>query len=120
MGTSQDAIQFVTPGLQRWAHRVFTVMGGFMAGAGVLTIHVGAIPRAAREGWTWIVLALAGLLTVGTMSLTNFQLDSDFKWVLLIPSLIWVIGLVLLAVSSLMPGTLHNAGDHDEGHRRGS
>ena len=30
-----------------------------------------------------------------TMSLTNFQLNSDFKWLLLIPPLLWVIGLVV-------------------------
>ena len=32
---------------------------------------------------------------VGTMGLTNFQLNSDFKWLLLIPSLLWIIGLVI-------------------------
>lgn len=32
------------------------------------------------------------------MSLTNFQLNSDFKWLLLIPSLLWIIGLVFLIV----------------------
>ena len=75
-------------------HRVFNVMGGFMTGAGVLTILVARNESAGREKWTWILLALAGLFTVGTMSLTNFQLNSDFKWLLLIPSLLWVIGLV--------------------------
>ena len=29
------------------------------------------------------------------MGLTNFQLNSDFKWLLLIPSLLWIIGLVI-------------------------
>jgi hypothetical protein len=32
--------------------------------------------------------ALAGLFTIGTMSLTNFQLNSDFKWLLRILSLL--------------------------------
>jgi hypothetical protein len=53
-----------------------------------------------REKWTWIVLAVAGLFTVGTMSLTNFQLNTDFKWLLLIPSLLWVIGLVFPTIIS--------------------
>ena len=97
IGTSQGEIQSAMPGLERWVHRVFTVMGGFMTGAGVLTISV-AINGAVREKRTWIVLALAGLFTVGTMSLTNFQLNSDFKWLLLTPSLLWIIGLVFLTV----------------------
>lgn len=38
MGTSAGEIQSSIPGLQRWVHRVFTVMGGFITGTGVLTI----------------------------------------------------------------------------------
>jgi hypothetical protein len=72
-------------------------MGGFMTGAGVLTIFVAMTASAVREKWTRIVLALGGLFTVGMMSLTNFQLNSDFKWLLLIPSLLWVIGLVFVS-----------------------
>jgi hypothetical protein len=98
IGTSPGEIQSAMPGLESWLHRVFTVMGGFMTGAGLLTILVAMNASAAREKWTWIVLAVAGLFTVGTMSLTNFQLNSDFKWLLLIPSLLWAIGLVLLRI----------------------
>ncbi len=104
MGTSAGEIQSAVPGLTRWVHRVFTVMGGFMTGAGVLTILAAMNASAVREKWTWIVLALAGLFTVGTMSLTNFQLDSDFKWLLLIPSLLWIIGLVFPTVTSRRDG----------------
>lgn len=104
MGTSAGEIQSAVPCLTRWVHRVFTVMGGFMTGAGVLTILAAMNASAVREKWTWIVLALAGLFTVGTMSLTNFQLDSDFKWLLLIPSLLWIIGLVFPTVTSRRDG----------------
>ncbi len=95
MGISQSAIPSTLPGLERWTNRVFTVMGGFMTGAGLLTISVAMNAPGLRSRWTWIVLGLAGLFTVGTMSLTNFQLASDFKWLLLIPALLWVIGLVI-------------------------
>ena len=95
MGTSLGEIRAATPGLERWLHRVFTVMGGFMTGAGMFTILVAMNLSAAGDKWTWTVLALAGLFTVGTMSLTNFLLNSNFKWLLLIPSLLWIIGLVL-------------------------
>ena len=95
IGSSVGQIRPAMPGLEPWLHHVFTVMGGFMTGAGVLTISVAMNATAAREKWAWLVLPFAGLFTVGLMSLTNFQLDSDFKWLLLIPSLLWVIGLVL-------------------------
>ena len=94
LGASPAEIQSATPGLARWLHRVFTVAGGFMAGAGVLTIAVARNAPHVGDKWTTIALALAGLFTVGTMSLTNLQLDSDFKWALLVPSFFWIIGLV--------------------------
>ena len=104
MGTSPAEVQSAMPGLERWVRRVFGVMGGFMTGAGVLTIVVAMKASVLRQKWTWIVLALAGLFTVGTMSLTNFQLNSDFKWLLLIPSFLWVIGLVFRTVISRSNG----------------
>lgn len=93
MGTSPVEIQSVLPGLERWLQRVFTVMGGFMTGTGLLTLCVALQPVAGREKWTGAVLGLTGLFTVGVMSLTNFQLHSDFKWLLLLPVLLWIIGL---------------------------
>jgi len=94
IGISRDEIQLALPGLARWLHRVFTVMGGFMTAAGLLTIAVAMKESAVREKRTLIVLAVTGLFTVGTMSLTNFQINSDFKWLLLIPFLLWVAGIV--------------------------
>ncbi len=43
------------------------------------------------------MLDCAGLLTVTTMSWTNFVLDSDFKWLLLAPPIAWLFGLVSYA-----------------------
>ena len=97
MGTSASELQSALPGLARWTQRVFTVMGGFMAGAGVLTISVAMNASGVNTRRTWIALALAGLFTVGAMSVTNFQLNSDFKWLLLVPSLLWAVGLGFLA-----------------------
>lgn len=95
MGAVPSEIKSAMPGLELWLKRVFTVMGGFITGAGLLTILAAINTSAMREKRTWIFLALAGLFTVGTMSLTNFQLNSDFKWLLLIPALLWIIGLVV-------------------------
>jgi hypothetical protein len=93
IGSSLVAIQAALPGLARWLGRVFTVMGGFMAAAGVLTVFVALAAVPARTRATGWVLAAAGLLTVALMSATNFALDSDFKWVLLVPAVLWLAGL---------------------------
>lgn len=80
-----DEIRAEVPGLEEWQRNVFTVMGGFMAGAGVLTVVVAVDGEPRRSKWTSWAVALVGLLTVALMRLTNFSLDSDFKWLLLAP-----------------------------------
>ena len=93
MGSSVAQIRTLLPGLEHWLGHVFNVMGGFMAGAGVLTVLVAtALLPEGRKGIA-PVLALAGLATVVTMSWTNFAIDSDFKWVLLARAALWVVGL---------------------------
>jgi len=79
--------------LASWLQNVFAVMGGFIAGCGVLIIFVSvsAIPQYLQG--TSATLSCAGLLTVATMSWTNFGLDSDFKWLLLTPAIAWLLGL---------------------------
>ena len=98
IGTSPADIQSVMPGLAPWLRHVFTVLGGFMTGSGLLTILVATNVAVIRGTWTWFILASTGLVTVGTMSLTNFELDSDFRWLLLAPPLMWIIGLVIRPV----------------------
>ena len=94
MGTTLARIQAAVPGLEDWLQRVFTVMGGFMAGAGVLTVFFAQTALPSRPTGASSALALSGALTVGLMSATNFALHSDFKWVLLVPALVWLAGLL--------------------------
>ncbi len=94
MGTTLAQIRADVPGLEDWLKHVFTVMGGFMAGAGVLTLFVATTVMRPGQGTSW-ALALAGALTVGLMSATNFALHSDFRWVLLVPALVWLAGLAV-------------------------
>ena len=55
-------------------------------------VSVRAVPQCLQG--TGITLGCAGLLTVATMSWTNFELDSDFKWLLFAPAVVWLLGLV--------------------------
>ena len=95
MGTTLEQLRLAAPGLESWLQKVFTVMGGFMAGAGVLTVWVARVAMpAGLQGTSW-ALVLAGVLTVALMSATNFALRSDFRWLLLVPAVVWTTGLVL-------------------------
>jgi hypothetical protein len=99
IGSSLAQVRAALPGLEGWLHRVFAVMGGFIAGAGILTVFMAwvAMP-AGRKGTSWVI-ALTGALTVALMSVTNFALSSDFRWLLLVPVLVWLAGLVLYVAS---------------------
>lgn len=97
IGSSLVQIQSTLPGLGRWLNHVFNVMGGFMAASGVLTAFVAVTAVPARTRGTGIVLLVAGLASVVTMSWTNFAIESNFKVLLAAPAILWVAGLALYA-----------------------
>ena len=90
-------VRAFAPGLLRWLGHVFTVMGGFMAAVGVLTVFVAS--TAPRSTAATVALALAGLLSVILMSAVNFAIASDFRWLLLAPALLWATAAGLLALT---------------------
>lgn len=94
MGTTLAQVQASVPGLERWLDKVFTVMSGFMASAGALTVYVARAAIPARLAGTSWAIAISGALSVALMSATNFALHSDFRWLLLVPALAWLAGLV--------------------------
>ena len=94
LGSNVIQVELLLPQLASWLRNVFTVMGGFIAGCGFLTIFVSVRALPQRLPGTGTALGCVGLLTVATMSWTNFALDSDFKWLLLAPAVAWLLGLV--------------------------
>ena len=94
IGSSLEAIRLAVPGLERWLRHVFNVMGGFMFAAGVMTTLAACRLPARRDLTTFFALAVAGALSVGLMSVTNFLLNSNFRWLLVLPVLLWFAGLV--------------------------
>jgi len=46
------------------------------------------------KGTSWAIAA-TGALTVALMSAINLDLHSDFRWLLLVPALVWIAGFVL-------------------------
>ena len=102
IGASIIQIEGIGPGMMHWLGRVFDVLGGFIFAAGLLTVYVALTSfRTGTGGSAWIA-AVSGLASIGWMAITNFILDSDFKWVLLALTLPWMIALLLLAASHLV------------------
>lgn len=95
MGTSPAAIQAALPGLLIWLRRVFSVMGGHMFAAGLLTFYVALTNFRARVRGAAVTVTLAGLTSMGLMAAVNFIIASDFKWLILSFVLPWALALGL-------------------------
>jgi hypothetical protein len=95
MGASLAQIQASVPGLSIWLRRVFWVMGGYMFATGLLTCHIAVTGFRARSRGAALVAALAGCASIGWMTTVNFIIHSDFRWVLLLFTLTWVLALLL-------------------------
>ena len=91
IGSSLEAMRTAVPGLERWLGHVFDVMGGFMVATGALTL-LAAVNL--RERGTLTAIVVTGVAGVGLMSTTNFLIDSNFRWPLLLPALVWLAGVL--------------------------
>ena len=94
IGSSVVSIRSAVPGLERWLGHVFNVMGGFMIATGAITMLVALRLLARRERGTLIAMSVAGAAGVALMSATNFLLDSNYRWLLLVPALLWFAGIL--------------------------
>ena len=95
MGATIGQIQTALPGLEPWLARVFGVLGGYLFATGLLTVYVAATTFKTGRLGPLAVIAVSGFASIGWMALTNFVIDSDFKWILLAFALPWVMALVL-------------------------
>ena len=94
IGNSIETIRSAVPGLERWLGHVFNVMGGFMVATGAMTVLVAYRLLARREHGALAAVSVAGAASVASMSATNFLLHSDFRWLLLLPALLWLAGVL--------------------------
>ena len=117
MGSSIETLRAAAPGLERWLGNVFNVMGGFMVATGAMTLLVACRYLASRKRGTFPVMAVAGAASVALMSATNFMLNSDFRWLLLVPALLWFAGLMCYVRESTQSGLLGITGWR-QGERR--
>lgn len=83
------------PGLESWLRKVFWVLGGYIFATGLLTAFIASTSFRRRESGAFSIVALSGITSIGIMTMVNFMIDSDFKWVLLAFILPWAIALIL-------------------------
>jgi len=81
MGVSLSTIQITAPTLLIWLRRVFWVLGASLFTSGLLTLYLALTSFRTRARGVSGVIALAGLTSVGWMSVVNFLIDSDLDFV---------------------------------------
>ncbi|MEO7922207.1 MAG: hypothetical protein ABIR30_00865 [Chitinophagaceae bacterium] len=95
IGTSLNEIENKIPGLSAWLQKVFWVMGCYVLTAGLLTVYIAQTSFRKRVHGAFVIVFIAGITSIGAMTVINFMLHSDFKWLLLAFTLPWFIALIL-------------------------
>lgn len=76
---TSGALQLFAPGLGRWLHRVFGVLGGYLTATGTLPAHLAATAFRTRARAARLATAVAGAASTGSMAVANALIDSAFK-----------------------------------------
>jgi hypothetical protein len=95
MGLSSQQLQATAPGLSNWLDKVFWVLGGYVYTSGLFTCYVARTAFRERRRGVLSIVSLAGVSSLGIMVMINFLIDSDFKWLLLIFTVLWLSALGL-------------------------
>ena len=69
--------------LTGWLQNVFWVMGSYIFTTGLLTMYVAQTSFRTRTHGAFVIILIAGITSIGSMTIVNFILQSDFKWMLL-------------------------------------
>ena len=95
MGSTLQNAKENIPGLFNWLQKVFWVMGGYIFTTGLLIVFIAITSFRKRLHGAVSIVALAGISSIGLMTVVNFMIGSDFKWVLFTFILPWIIALIL-------------------------
>ena len=101
VGASLAQIQDAMPGFLPWVSRVFGVLGGYMFATGLLTGYLAAASFRDAKPLATAVVVISGLASIGWMAVTNFLINSDFKWILLAFVLPWFVAVVASLAADL-------------------
>ena len=98
MGSTLQNAKENIPGLLNWLQKVFWVMGGYIFTTGLLIIFIAITSFRTRMKSAFIIVTMAGLTSIGFMTIVNFIINSDFKWMLFAFTLLWLIALILYRI----------------------
>lgn len=89
IGTSEVEVNKHLPGLTHWLQKVFIVLGGYIVSSGLLMLYIGIAKYNRKDALLFTIILISGSTSILMMTIVNFIIDSDFKWVLLSFSTPW-------------------------------
>jgi len=95
IGSVSQNVKDNIPGLANWLQKVFWVMGGYIFTTGLLTVFISFTSFRKHLPGAFGVIALSGISSIGLMTVVNFIIGSDFKWLLLSFTSLWAFALIL-------------------------
>ena len=95
MNTTLKDFHKSIPRLSIWLQKVFLVTGGYIFTTGLLTVYISQTSFCSRVRGVFIMVLIASLTSIGSMTVINFMLNSDFKLVLLACNFPWITALTL-------------------------
>ena len=95
MKTTLPVIHDSAPDLSAWLQKVFWVTGAYIFTTGLLIVFISFTSFRKRLPGAFGIVALAGITSIGSMTVVNFIIGSDFKWLLLTFTIPWVFALIL-------------------------
>ena len=98
IGTKSSILNERFPQLSPWLQKVFWVMGSYICTSGLLTVFIALTSFRKRTYGAFTIVAISGITSIGSMTVINFIIDSDFKWTLLALTLPWVFALTLYKI----------------------
>ena len=97
-GLSLEALTRISPAVPVWLDRVFMVLGGHAVAAGLLVMLTSILLWNRTVSLTVAAFIIAaGSASAVLMSAMNFAIHSDFRWLLLLPAVVWTGAALLLA-----------------------
>ena len=100
MRLSAAELEAIGPHLSMWLTQVFRVLGGYALATGVLLFALAVTAFRTRHPVAVAGTFIGGASSIGLMSVVNFAIGSDFRWVLLACALLWALSLLAYGVES--------------------
>lgn len=94
IGTDAAALASA-PGITSWLRFVFVVLGAYAFTTGLFTAHIAFTAFRSGRKMPVLLIAFAGLTSLGVMVAVNFAIGSEFKYILASLGALWAISVFL-------------------------